>query len=194
MLGHYTIKGLLPTWGNMYVLALVIVHYSPLLLSCTYYFQHCGLSLSSDDKCIVIAVACFNLLPRDGIPACLTKTDLWMDDANIPKSLRDYTIKADHSGSHGVLLDFLRLFCYQQTQSTVLSGGALVGWHWEHLWVKGKSKGGRTEDIDRRRTNTLLCPSTADGEGQICSMFPGKPVDETKCCRKEHRKAIGLAL
>lgn len=64
-----------------------------------------------------------------------------------------------------------------------------MGWHWEHLWLKGKRTGGRTEDTDRRRTNTSLCPSTADGEGQICSMLPGKAVDETQCCRKEQREA-----
>lgn len=67
-----------------------------------------------------------------------------------------------------------------------------MGWHWEHLWLKGKRtgvEGERTEDTDRRRTNASLCPSMADGDGQTCSMLPGKPVDETKCCRKEHRKA-----
>lgn len=92
------------------------------------------------------------------------------------------------------LLDFCGLFGYRQTQNTVLSGGALVGWHWEHLWLKGKrtgveGSGQRTEDTDRRRTNTSLCPSMADGDGQTCSILPGEPVDETKCCRKEHRKA-----
>lgn len=33
---------------------------------------------------------------------------------------------------------------------------------------------------NRRRTNTSLYPSTADGEGQICSGLPGEPVDATE--------------
>ena len=59
---------------------------------------------------------------------------------------------------------------------------------------KGKGTGGRIEDTDRRHTNTSLCPSTADGEGQICSVLPGKPVDETKRCSREHREASGSSL
>ena len=39
-------------------------------------------------------------------------------------------------------LRLLRLFRHRRTQNTVLSGGALVGWHWEHLWLKGKRTGG----------------------------------------------------
>lgn len=122
------------------------------------------------------------------IPACLTKIHSWIDGANIPKSLHDCTIKASHSVP---MVSSQTAFRYRRTQSTVLSGRALVGWHWEHLWLKGKRTGGGgwTEDTDWRRTNTSLCPSTADGEGQICSMLPGKPADETKCCRKERRKA-----
>lgn len=127
------------------------------------------------------------------VPACLTKIHSWIDGANIPKSLHDCTIKASHSVPM-VSAQTFAAFRYRRTQNTVLCGGASVGWHWEHLWLKGKRMGGggggqRTEDTDRRRTNTSLCPYTADGEGQICSMLPGKPVDETKCCRKEHRQA-----
>lgn len=73
-----------------------------------------------------------------------------------------------------------------------------MGWHWEHLWLKGKGEkggGGQTEDTDWRHTNASLCPSTADGEGQICGVLPGKPVDETKCCRKEHAKGyLGILV
>lgn len=47
---------------------------SATVLYYAYYFQLlCGHPLSSDDTCIVIAVACFNLLPLDGVPACLSQ-------------------------------------------------------------------------------------------------------------------------
>lgn len=94
-------------------------------------------------------------------------------------------------------LGCLRPFHCWRTQNTVLSAGALVGWHWEHLWLEGRGGGGRggwTEDTDHSHTNTALCPSTADGEGQICSLLPGKPVDVIKSWREEHRKADGSLL
>lgn len=59
-----------------------------------------------------------------------------------------------------------------KTQDAVFSRGVSVGWHWEHLWLKGKrtgremgGAGGRAEDTNRRRTNASLWPSAADGEG-----------------------------
>lgn len=73
-----------------------------------------------------------------------------------------------------------------KTQNTVFSRGISVGWHWEHLWLKGKRTGremGRVggwwaEDTSRRRTITSLLSSTADGEGweaesAACSQLPG---------------------
>lgn len=43
----------------------------------------------------------------------------------------------------------------------------------------GGGGGGERGDAGPGRTNTSLCPSTADGEGQICSILPGEPVRET---------------
>lgn len=73
-----------------------------------------------------------------------------------------------------------------KTQNTVFSRGVSVGWHWEHLWLKGKRTGremGRVggwwaEDTSRRRTITSLWSSTADGEcwkaeSAACSQLPG---------------------
>ncbi len=64
-----------------------------------------------------------------------------MDGANIPKSLHDCSIKADHAVPMVSSWTFAA-FCCRQTQNRVLSQGALVGWHWEHLWLKGKRTGG----------------------------------------------------
>lgn len=44
---------------------------------------------------------------------------------------------------------------------------------------RGGGGGGERGDAGRGRTNTSLCPSAADGEGQICSILPGEPVRET---------------
>lgn len=46
-------------------------------------------------------------------------------------------------GSHGVPSDSPRLFLHWRTQNTALSLGVSVGWHWEHLWLKGKRTGWR---------------------------------------------------
>lgn len=69
----------------------------PLLLSGIYRFLT-GQSLSSDDKCAVIAAVCFNL----PTPARLTKIHSWID----PQKSAWLHCLSQQLGSHGVLLDF----------------------------------------------------------------------------------------
>lgn len=74
-------------------------------------------------------------------------------------------------------------FSLRRTQNTALSAGVSAGWHWEHLWLKGERTGWGWErgrrPAGRGRTDASLCPSAADGEGQICSVLPGTAARET---------------
>lgn len=113
------------------------------------------------------------------------------------KNLRDCTIKAGHSVPMVSSRMFAALSLLKNTEHSLVcrrfSGmtlGTSVAWRKKG----GGGRGGWTEDTDHSHTNTALCPSTADGEGQICSLLPGKPVDVIKSWREEHRKADGSLL
>lgn len=75
------------------------------------------------------------------------------------RSLHGCAIKASHSVPMVSSWTFAAFHCWR-TQNAVLSAGALVGWHWEHLWLKGKrtavgGRGGQRTQI--RVTQTLHC-------------------------------------
>lgn len=125
---------------------------SPLLLSSVYYFELCGHSLSADDKCTVTAVVCIHFpFTR---PAVLTKIHLWMDGTNISQPhQKKKKICVTALSKLATLFPWCPLGCLRpfhcwRTQNTVLSAGALVGWHWEHLWLEGR-RGGGAWGVDR---------------------------------------------
>lgn len=57
------------------------------------------------------------------------------------------------------------------------------------LKERGRGGGGRG-DAGRGRTSTSLCPSAADGEGQICSILPGEPLRETGYARGQRAACL----
>lgn len=82
------------------------LHCWPLLLSTVYYFQHCGHSLSGDDKCAVIAVACFNFSVPRLCPSSSHKDSLMNGWSKHPKKSAWLHYQSQPLGSHGVLSDF----------------------------------------------------------------------------------------
>lgn len=68
-------------------------------------------------------------------------------------------------------LRLLWLFRYRRTQNAVLSGGALVGWHWEHLSLKGKRMGGGQRTL-AGGAQTLHCASPRQmGKAKYAACF-----------------------
>lgn len=94
--------------------------------------RRCARPLFSDDKRPVISAV---LLHPAFLPLPLRST---------PELLGCRTQTPHQSqamGSHGVPSDSRRPFLHRRTQNAALSLGVSVGWHWEHLWLKGKRTG-----------------------------------------------------
>lgn len=104
--------------------------------------RRCGRPLCSDDKRPVISAVLLNpafpLISLRFTPELLGRR-------------RQTPYQSQPIGSHGVPSDSLRLFLHWRTQNTALSLGASVGWHWEHLWLKGKRTGWRRWGRERGR-------------------------------------------
>lgn len=168
-----------------------IVHCRPRRLGAVYYSRCCGHTLSRDE-CTVMAVVCFNM-------RWLSVSQWCTHEQTEQTSQKACTPALSHQphGSHGARADFERLYRHRETQNTVLSGGVLVGWHWEHLWLKGKRMGReiggggawRGKGHKTGGAQTLHCTRPQQmGKAKYAASFL---VNQwmRQSCREEHQKA-----